>query len=242
MDAIRKDEMPDATHSLYVDQWDWERVIFKEEKSLMFLKKIVRHIYHCIYKTKKYINKKYPSLKHTLRKEVFFIHSQDLQDLYPYLSPKEREDKICKEHEVVFIIGIGHKLEDGKEHDIRATDYDDWSTKVKIKNKTYYGLNGDLLVYDHVSKRALELSSMGIRVCKDSLLFQLKEKKETYKLKFDYHKRIIQERLPLTIGGGIGQSRLCMFLLEKAHIGEVQSSVWPEEVYKDAKRRGVSLL
>ncbi len=242
MDAIRKDEIPDSTHSLYVDQWDWERVISKEERSLMFLKKIVRHIYSCIYDTKTYLKKKYPSLKHSLEKHVFFIHSEDLQKLYPSLSPKEREDKICKEHGTVFIIGIGYTLGDGKAHDLRATDYDDWSTEVKVKHKVYHGLNGDLLVYDQVSKKALELSSMGIRVSKDSLLFQLKEKKEMYKLKFDYHKRIIDSSLPLSIGGGIGQSRLCMFLLEKAHIAEVQSSVWPEEVYKKAKRRGIPLL
>ncbi len=242
MDAIRKDEIPDSTHSLYVDQWDWERVISKEERSLMFLKKIVRHIYSCIYDTKKYLLKKYPSLKHSLEKDVYFIHSEDLQKLYPSLSSKEREDRICKEHGTVFIIGIGFPLDDGKAHDLRATDYDDWSTEIKVKHKTYHGLNGDLLVYDPIYKKALELSSMGIRVSKEALLFQLREKKEMYKLKLDYHKRIVREELPLSIGGGIGQSRLCMFLLEKGHIGEVQSSVWPEEVFKEAKRRGIPLL
>jgi len=238
MDAIRKDEDVDSTHSVYVDQWDWEKVITKEQRNIKFLKKIVKQIYSSIYKTKQKLNKKYKKLEYTIPKDIQFIHSVDLQKLYPKLTPKEREDKITEKYSAVFIIGIGADLSDNKPHDIRATDYDDWSTLVKEKP----GLNGDILVWDKVSKKALELSSMGIRVDRDSLLFQLKEKNEMHKLKLDYHKRIIANKLPLTIGGGIGQSRLCMFLLEKEHIGEVQSSVWPEKTIRDYKKRSISFL
>lgn len=238
MDAIRKDEDVDSTHSVYVDQWDWEKVITKEQRNIKFLKKIVKQIYSSIYKTKKELNKKYPNLKQALPKEIQFIHSEDLQALYPKLTPKEREDKITEKYKAVFIIGIGRDLIDGKPHDIRATDYDDWSTIEKGKP----GLNGDILIWDSISKKSLELSSMGIRVNKESLLFQLEEKKEMHKLKLDYHKRIISNKLPLTIGGGIGQSRLCMFLLEKTHIGEVQSSVWPRNVIRGFKKRNISFL
>ena len=237
MDAIRKDEDVDSTHSVYVDQWDWEKVITKEQRNIKFLKSIVRQIYSCIYKTKQKLNKKYKQLEYTIPREIQFIHSSDLQELYPKLTPKEREDKITEKYKAVFIIGIGEDLLDGKPHDIRATDYDDWSTIEKEKP----GLNGDILVWDNVSKKSLELSSMGIRVNKESLLFQLKEKKEMHKLKLDYHKRIISNKLPLTIGGGIGQSRLCMFLLEKSHIGEVQSSIWPEEIIDEFKEKGAFL-
>lgn len=234
MDAIRKDEDVDSTHSVYVDQWDWEKVITKEQRNIKFLKKIVKQIYSSIYNTKLKLNKKYKQLEYTIPKDIRFIHSADLEKLYPKLTSKERENKIAEKFGAVFIIGIGANLSDNKPHDIRATDYDDWSTLEKGKQ----GLNGDILVWDKVSSKALELSSMGIRVDKDALLFQLKEKNEIHKLKLDYHKKIISSKIPLSIGGGIGQSRLCMFLLEKAHIGEVQSSIWPEEVITEFKKKG----
>jgi aspartate--ammonia ligase len=237
MDAIRKDEDVDSTHSVYVDQWDWEKVITKEQRNIKFLKKIVKQIYSSMYKTKLKLNKKYKQLEYTIPKDIHFIHSVDLQKLYPKLTPKEREDKITEQHGAVFIIGIGADLSDNKPHDIRATDYDDWST---IENGKP-GLNGDILVWDKVSGKALELSSMGIRVDKDALLFQLKEKNEIHKLKLDYHKKIISNKIPLSIGGGIGQSRLSMFILEKAHIGEVQSCVWPKGLITKFKNKGVIL-
>lgn len=237
MDAIRKDEDVDSTHSVYVDQWDWEKVITKDQRNIKFLKKIVKQIYSNIYKTKQKLNKRYKQLEYTIPRDIHFIHSLDLQKLYPKLTPKEREDKITEKYGAVFIIGIGANLSDNKPHDIRATDYDDWSTIEKEKP----GLNGDILVWDKVSSKALELSSMGIRVDKDALLFQLKEKDEIHKLKLDYHKKIISNKIPLSIGGGVGQSRLCMFLLEKAHIGEVQSSIWPEEIIDEFKEKGAFL-
>lgn len=230
MNAIRPNEELDNLHSLYVDQWDWEKVITSEERNIEYLKETVRKIYKAFLKTEEYITSIYPTLKHNLPDEITFITTQELLDRYPSLDSKERENRITKELGAVFIIGIGGDLSNGKPHDLRAADYDDWD------------YNGDILVWHETLGVALEISSMGIRVNKDSLLKQLQKKNESYKLDFDYHKQIIFDELPLTIGGGIGQSRLCLFFLNKAHIGEVQSSYWDKEDIEQFKKYNIKLL
>ena len=230
MNAIRKDEDLDFTHSLYVDQWDWERVITEEERNLDYLKKIVRKIYRAIYHLQGRVNKKYEELKVFLPKDICFISSRELEKKYPNLSRKEREDQICRDEKAVFIYQIGWNLRDGKPHDGRAADYDDWL------------LNGDLLLYYPLYDMGLELSSMGIRVNKEALVNQLEFKHEEYKLKNSYCKSILNETLPLTIGGGIGQSRLCMLMLQKAHIGEVQVSLWNPKDVEELKEHNIYLL
>ncbi len=239
MDAIRKDEDVDATHSIYVDQWDWELIISKEQRTLKYLEEIVRKIYQAILKTERMIKEEFPELKARLPKEIKFIHAEDLEEMYPKLTPKEREDKIAKKLGALFLIGIGGALKSGKPHDLRAADYDDWSTETSERTK---GLNGDIIVWDDVRKEALELSSMGIRVDAESLLKQLEIMGIIERKELEFHKAVIEEKIPLTIGGGIGQSRLCMLLLQKAHIGEVQSSVWPEEVEREFEKKGIHLL
>ena len=239
MNAIRADEELDNIHSLYVDQWDWERVVVGANRNVAFLKRIVNKIYSAILRTEFYICETYPQLKAFLPEDVFFIHSEELRRLYPNLSPKEREHAICKEHGAVFIIGIGGKLGDGQVHDMRAPDYDDWSTP---NEEGFVGLNGDLLVWYPILGRSIELSSMGIRVDKEALERQLKiqgkeERKELY-----FHKRLLEGSLPLSIGGGIGQSRLCMLLLHKAHIGETQASIWPDEMRRQCRESGAPLI
>lgn len=214
MRAIRRDEDLDAIHSYYVDQWDWEKCILKEQRSLDFLKETVTKIFDALKTTEDVILEKNPRLTRKLPDKVTFISSQELEDAYPELSPSERENVVAKEYGAVFIIGIGKKLDSGERHDLRAPDYDDWD------------LNGDLIVYNPVSDSSLELSSMGIRVDKNSLIKQLKECDCTDRLELPFHKKIISEELPFSIGGGIGQSRVCMFMLEKEHIAEVHSSVW----------------
>jgi aspartate--ammonia ligase len=238
MDAIRKDEDVDDIHSVYVDQWDWERVLTKEERSLKFLKEIVRKIYTALCETEKDIEKEFPALHSRLPKEIIFVHTEELEELYPCLTPKEREDAIAKKHGAVFIIGIGYPLASGKPHDLRAADYDDWSSETEKG----HGLDGDIVVWDSVRGKSLELSSMGIRVDKKALLAQLKHAGIEDKKDLAFHKAIIEEKLPLTVGGGIGQSRLCMFFLHKKHIGEVHSSVWSDEIHKKCKERGICLL
>ena len=230
MNAIRRFEELDNLHSLYVDQWDWERRLTKEERNLRTLKSVVRKIYKAFIKTYKKLIKQYPSLENNFSKEVTFITTKELEKLYPNLSRKERENAICKKYGTVFLMQIGNKLKDGEPHDSRAADYDDWK------------LNGDILLWYEPLQIAFELSSMGIRVDKDSLVKQLKAKKEEYKLDLPYHQSILKDELPLSIGGGIGQSRLCMFLLKKVHIGEVQSSYWPKEDIEEFKKYNVSLL
>ena len=230
MNAIRRFEDLDNLHSLYVDQWDWERRLTAEERNLKTLKKIVRKIYKAFCKTYNKIVKNYPVLQSNLPNNIVFITTKELEKRYPNLTRKERENAICKEYGAVFLIGIGDKLKDGQPHDARAADYDDWK------------LNGDILLWYEPLQIAFELSSMGIRVNRDSLVKQLKAKKEEYKLEMPYHKQILNDELPLSIGGGIGQSRLCMFLLKKVHIGEVQSSYWPEEDIKEFKKYNVNLL
>ena len=239
MNAIRADEELDNIHSLYVDQWDWERVLTKEDRTLPYLKRIVNKIYSAILRTEFYICETYPQLHPYLPEDVFFIHSEELRQLYPDLTPKEREDAICKKYGAVFIIGIGGKLGDGKEHDLRAPDYDDWSSP---NEDGFKGLNGDLLIWYPVLGRSIELSSMGIRVDKEALLRQLELQGKEDRKELYFHRRLLTDKLPLSIGGGIGQSRLCMFLLHKAHIGETQSSIWPERMRQECHAAGMTLI
>ena len=239
MNAIRADEELDNLHSLYVDQWDWERVLTREDRTLKYLKKIVNKIYSAILRTEFFICETYPQLRPYLPEDVYFIHSEELRRRYPDLTPKEREDAICKEYGAVFIIGIGGKLGDGQPHDLRAPDYDDWSTP---NEDGFEGLNGDLLVWYPVLNRSIELSSMGIRVDKEALLRQLKIQGKEDRKELYFHRRLLQDQLPLSIGGGIGQSRLCMVLLHKGHIGETQSSIWPEWMREECHKAGMSLI
>ncbi len=230
MNAIRRDEKCDAIHSLYVDQWDWEKVIEKSDRNEEYLKETVRNIYGAIYKTAQSVEEKYPELKNYLPKDIKFVTTYELEEKYPDLTPKEREDEIAKECGAVFLMQIGGRLKNGEKHDGRAPDYDDWK------------LNGDLLVYNEVIERAFELSSMGIRVDEESLVAQLKAENKEERLEMPFHKALVNGELPYTIGGGIGQSRLCMLLLQKAHIGEVHSSVWPQSEIDYCEKIGAVLL
>jgi aspartate--ammonia ligase len=239
MNAIRADEELDNLHSLYVDQWDWEKIITKEQRNLAYLKKTVSTIYDVIRRTEKYICYNYTQLKTVLPDEITFIHAEDLLLEYPNMSSKEREREACIKHGAVFIIGIGGDLEHGEPHDDRAPDYDDWSTKTYDK---YVGLNGDILVYNPVIDKAYELSSMGIRVDREALLKQLEMRNSEDRKELYFHKRLLADELPLSIGGGVGQSRLCMFYLGKAHIGEIQSSLWPDEMINICHENNIHLL
>jgi aspartate--ammonia ligase len=230
MNAIRRDEDLDALHSVYVDQWDWEKIITKQERTLSYLKKTVRSIYGALKKLASAVNKKYPQITHTIPDKITFISTRELERKYPTLNRKEREKAAAKEYGAIFLYQIGYPLKDGAPHDGRAADYDDWK------------LNGDIILWYDVLGIAMEISSMGIRVDKDSLVKQLKAKKEMFKLDNPYCQDVINDRLPLTIGGGIGQSRLCMFFLNKAHIGEVQSSIWSEESIQEYSKKGIKLL
>ena len=227
MNAIRADEELDNLHSLYVDQWDWEAVITKEQRTLAYLKDTVQRIYAAIRRTEYLTCETYSQIKPFLPEKISFVHSEELLKMYPGMSAKEREDAICKERGAVFVIGIGGKLSDGKKHDGRAPDYDDWST---VAEDGSIGLNGDILIWYPVLGRSFELSSMGIRVDKDALVRQLQIEGKEERLQLYFHKKLMADELPLSIGGGIGQSRLCMVLLHKAHIGEIQASIWPEEM------------
>lgn len=239
MNAIRSDEELDNLHSLYVDQWDWERVMTDAQRNVAYLKKTVEKIYGAILRTEFYICETYPQLKPFLPEEIFFIHSEELRAMYPGLSAKEREDRICKEHGAAFIMGIGNMLGDGEPHDLRAPDYDDWSTP---NEEGFTGLNGDLLVWYPVLGRSIELSSMGIRVNQEALQRQLQLQHKEDRSKLYFHKRLLEGSLPLSIGGGIGQSRLCMILLQKAHIGETQSSIWPCAMREECQAAGMHLI
>ena len=239
MNAIRADEELDNLHSMYVDQWDWERVMTAGERNLAFLRRIVEKIYNSILRTEFFICETYPQLKPFLPEEIHFVHSEELVQRYPDLSPKEREDAICREYGAVFVIGIGGKLSDGKEHDLRAPDYDDWSTP---NEDGFCGLNGDLLIWYPVLERSFELSSMGIRVDVAALERQLALQGKEDRKNLYFHRRLLAGELPLSIGGGIGQSRLCMVLLQKAHIGETQSSIWPEDMREACKKAGMPLI
>ncbi len=239
MNAIRADEELGNLHSLYVDQWDWERVICPEDRTVAYLKRTVKCIYAAMLRTEFLVCERFPQLSPQLPEEVFFIHSEELRQRYPGLSAKEREDLIAREHGAVFIIGIGGKLGDGQPHDLRAPDYDDYST---VCENGMAGLNGDLLVWNDVLGRAFELSSMGIRVDKEALLRQLHDSGEEKRLDFYFHKRLVEGTLPLSVGGGIGQSRLCMLYLRKAHIGEIQASIWPDGMREECRRLNIPLI
>lgn len=216
MNAIRKDEELDEIHSIYVDQWDWEKIITRENRNLNYLFETVKKIFNALKQTEYYINNEYKCFKSKLPNDIYFISTKELETLYPNYSSKQREYEIVKKYKAVFIYQIGWPLNNGKSHDSRAADYDDWN------------LNGDIIVYNQIIDRALELSSMGIRVDSESIIKQLKQKNEEEKISNPYVQAILNDELPLTIGGGIGQSRLCLFFLEKKHIGEVQSSIWEE--------------
>lgn len=239
MNALRPEEELDNIHSIYVDQWDWEKVIGKEQRTLDFLKKTVRRIYEAIKVTENKLYVEFPQIEPMLPEDIFFIHAEELLRMYPGLSPKERENAITKEHKAVFVIGIGGRLSDGNPHDGRSADYDDWTT---VNEEGYEGLNGDLLLWNPVLEMAFEVSSMGIRVDADALRRQLELRGETDKSGLLYHRMLLEGRLPYTIGGGIGQSRLCMFLLRKAHIGEIQSSVWPDDMRSLCHEAGIDLV
>ncbi len=230
MNAIRRDEDPDAIHSMFVDQWDWEKVIAHEDRTVDTLEKIVRCIYNVLRHTEIYITKEYEFIDRLLPEDIFFITSQELEDMYPDLTPKEREYRVTKDKGAVFLMQIGDKLKSGKPHDGRAPDYDDWE------------LNGDILVYYPVLDIALELSSMGIRVDEAALMRQLEKANCTERTALPFHRALLNGELPYTVGGGIGQSRMCMFFLRKAHIGEVQSSFWPESMKRLCAENGVNLL
>lgn len=239
MNAIRADEELDNLHSIYVDQWDWEAVIEKEDRTVAFLKDIVERIYAAIRRTEYLACETYPQLHPFLPEKITFVHSEDLLQMYPTLSPKEREDEICRKYGAVFLIGIGAKLSNGERHDGRAPDYDDWST---IAEDGRQGLNGDILIWYPVLDRSFELSSMGIRVDREALLRQLEIEGAVDRENLYFHSKLLAGELPLSIGGGIGQSRLCMVMLHKAHIGEIQASIWPDDMRKKCKEMGMPLI
>lgn len=230
MSAIRRDEVTDNIHSIYVDQWDWEKIITKEERNLDTLKKTVQTVYQVLRKTEKYMSIHYDYIKEILPPDIFFITTRELEEMFPDYTPKEREYYIAKAKGAVCVMQIGDKLENGEPHDGRAPDYDDWS------------LNADIIVYYPVLDIALELSSMGIRVDETAMREQLEKAGCTERAELPFHQAVLNKELPYTIGGGIGQSRICMFFLRKAHIGEVQCSMWPDQTKKEAQKKGLQLL
>ena len=239
MNAIRADEELDNLHSLYVDQWDWEATIRREDRTLAFLKNVVKRIYYAIRRTEYLACETYPQLKPFLPEKIHFIHAEELLQMYPDKNPKEREDAICEKYGAVFVIGIGGRLSNGEKHDGRAPDYDDWST---IAEDGRMGLNGDILIWYPVLGRSFELSSMGIRVDKEALLRQLKLENQEQRKELYFHRQLLNDQLPLSIGGGIGQSRLCMVMLHKAHIGEIQASIWPDDMRRQCMAMGMPLI
>jgi len=230
MNAIRRDEEMDNLHSIYVDQWDWEKIIKKEDRNENTLKEVVKNIYQVFKDTEAYVSENLVRCELNLPEEIYFITTQELEDKYPDLSTKEREDAICKEHGAVFLMKIGGLLKSGEKHDGRSPDYDDWN------------LNGDILFWYPLFNKAVELSSMGIRVDEESLDHQLRVSGNDYRRKFEFHKLLLEGKLPYTIGGGIGQSRICMVFLNKAHIGEVQASIWDEKNLRICKENNIRLL
>jgi aspartate--ammonia ligase len=230
MNAIRRDEDLDNLHSVYVDQWDWEKVIKKEQRTEEYLKETVNTIYNSVKNLGDFVNRLYRNIRTELPNEIFFVTTQELEDMYPNLTPKEREDAITKKHGAVFIMKIGGKLASGEKHDGRSPDYDDWE------------LNGDIILWNEILGRAFEISSMGIRVDADAMKRQLEAEGCQDRAELEFQKAVLEDRLPYTIGGGIGQSRLCMFFLRKAHIGEVQASVWPNEMIETCKEHNIYLL
>ena len=238
MNALRPDEDLDNIHSIYVDQWDWEKVITPEDRNMAYLKRTVRKIYEAVKVTENKLYVDFPEIEPILPDDIYFIHSEELLKMYPDLSPKERETEITRRYGAVFISGIGAPLSDGQPHDARASDYDDWSSP---SGDGYYGLNGDILLWNPVLEMAFEISSMGIRVDPEAMRRQLSQRGELWKQDLYFHHRLLGGELPLTIGGGIGQSRLCMYLLRKAHIGEIQASVWPETMRRTCREAGICL-
>jgi aspartate--ammonia ligase len=239
MNAIRPSEQLDNLHSLYVDQWDWERVINPGERTISFLQEIVRKIYAVIKRTEFYLCDHYQFIKPELPEEITFIHAEDLQRKYPDMNPRQREEEFVRQHRAVFIIGIGAPLADGIPHDGRAPDYDDWTTET---SNGLRGLNGDIIIWNNVLNRSYEISSMGIRVDHEALLKQLELTGTLERKELLFHRRLLNNELPLSIGGGIGQSRLCMYFLRKAHIGEVQVGVWPAEMVELCRANNIFLL
>jgi aspartate--ammonia ligase len=239
MNAIRPDEEMDNIHSVYVDQWDWEMVISEEQRNLEFLKNTVRKIYEAIKRTEFVVFENYAGIRPLLPDHITFVHSEDLLEKYPELTPRERETRYVREHGAIFVIGIGGVLKDGQKHDGRAPDYDDWITPTL---NGYKGLNGDIILWNPVLEDSFEISSMGIRVNRESLVEQLKFTGTTDRMKLEFHRKLTGNELPLSIGGGIGQSRLAMFYLRKAHIGEVQANVWPEEMVQACQEANIQLF
>ncbi len=239
MNAIRADEELDNLHSLYVDQWDWEAVILKEQRTVAYLKDVVERIYAAIRRTEYLTCETYDCIEPFLPEKITFIHAEELLQMYPDKSPKEREDAICEKYGAVFVIGIGGRLSNGEKHDGRAPDYDDWST---MGENGLAGLNGDILIWYPVLGRSFELSSMGIRVDREALLRQLKLEGKEDREQLYFHRKLLQGELPLSIGGGIGQSRLCMVLLHKGHIGEIQASIWPDDMREECRALGMPLI
>jgi aspartate--ammonia ligase len=239
MNAIRADEALDNTHSMYVDQWDWELHIGSGQRTVEFLKQLVRKIYTSLLQVEFIMCEAYPALTPVLPTDIAFLHSEELLQMYPNLPPRERENKIAEKYGAVFLIGIGDKLSNGEKHDGRAPDYDDWTTKGE---NGYNGLNGDILLWNPILKSAFEISSMGIRVDKKALLHQLKITGQEQRKELLFHKRLLNDELPLSAGGGIGQSRMCMYFLRKAHIGEVQASIWSEEMKKKCRENKIYLI
>lgn len=247
MRAVRKDYFLDHDHSAYVDQWDWERVIHAKERNLATLKETVRKIWKVIHGAEVFIQKEFPKLRDgrfpNLPEELTFLHAEEILDMYPDLPRKQRETQVLQKHPAVFIIGIGWVLKDGYPHEMRAADYDDWVTPtVSEDGKPMHGLNGDILVWNSITKRRHELSSMGIRVTKETLRQQLEITKQTDFLKLPYHQAILNDEIPLSIGGGIGQSRTVMLLLRKAHLGEVSVTVWPNELNRICEKKNIHVL
>jgi len=239
MNAIRPDEILDSTHSLYVDQWDWERVITATERNVEFLKKIVCKIYSIFKRAEHFICERYPMIRPALPDEITFVHSEELRARYPRLTPKAREHRLLRECGAAFIIGIGGTLSDGTLHDGRAPDYDDWSTPTPDGR---LGLNGDIFIWNPVLQMAFELSSMGIRVDKKALLRQLAIRGCPERRNLLWHRKLLRGQMPLSIGGGIGQSRLCMYYLRKAHVGEIQASLWPARMIATCRKHNIPLL
>jgi len=239
MNALRPDEELDNIHSLYCDQWDWERAISMQDRNLDFLKSVVRKIYEVIKRTEFIVYENYPHITPMLPDDIRFVHSEELCERYPSLTPRQREDEITRQLGAVFIIGIGNVLADGVAHDGRAPDYDDWTTPTV---NGYKGLNGDIIIWNPLLERAFEISSMGIRVDREALLRQLEIRGCMERRELMFHKRLLKGEFPECIGGGIGQSRLCMYFLRKAHIGEVQASIWPAEIQEHCRKTGIFLM
>jgi len=246
MKAIRKDYFLDHDHSAYVDQWDWERVITAEDRTLEFLKDTVRRIWKVIVGAARHVEEMFPQLLGTYQgipEELTFLHAEEILDMYPDLPRKQRETKVVQEYPAIFIIGVGYPLADGYPHEMRAADYDDWVTDTSAATgKDTHGLNGDILVWNPVTKRRHELTSMGIRVTPETLVTQMEMAGQTENLALPYHQAILDDQIPLSIGGGIGQSRTYMYLLRKAHLGEVSVTVWPDELHRICEERNIHVL